>query len=132
MVDANVLFSALLRDGTTRHMILFGGLDLHTPDAIWDEFDRNRAYLLKKSGATEQAFGRLLELMKDRIASVPLDAVRPHVATAERALGPKDRLDAPYVATAIAIGGAMWTQDRRLSRKAGVRCYTTKELLKRL
>lgn len=111
---------------------MFGGLDLNTPEALWEELDRNRAFLLKKSGATEEAFDRLLEIMRDRIASVPLETIAPHLAVALQKLGEKDRLDAPYVATAIAIAGSVWTQDRRLSRKAGVKCYTTKELAGRL
>jgi predicted nucleic acid-binding protein len=129
VVDANVLFSALLRDGTTRHIILHGGLDLHTPEALWDELERNRAYLLRKSGATEAAFDRLLELLRDRIASIPLEVIRPHLREAHRRLGPRERLDAPYVAAAMAIRGTVWSHDKPLARKAGVRCVTTRELL---
>lgn len=128
VVDANVLFSALLREGTTRHLILHAGLNLHTPDTIWDEFDRNRAYLLRKSAAGEASLDLLLDGMRARIADVPLEVIRPHMKEALRRLGPRDRLDAPYVAACVAIGASLWSHDRRLARKARVPVVTTADL----
>lgn len=127
-MDANVLFSALLREGTTRHLILHAGLDLHTPADLWEEFERNRAYLVGKSGASEGSFDLLLEALRARIADVPMEVIRPHLNVALRRLGPADRLDAPYVAAALAIEGAVWSHDKRLARKARVRVVTTAEL----
>ena len=129
VVDANVLFSALLRDGATRHVILFSRLNLHTPAALWDEFEAHRAYLLEKSRATEAAFDLLLRLLKERIRSVPTEVIRPHLGRAERALAATDPSDAPYLATALAIGGGIWTHDKPFSKKAGVRVWSTAEIL---
>lgn len=125
-----MLFSALARDGTTRHLLLHAGLSLHTPEALWEEFERNRAYLLRKSGATEAAFDLLLRSLQERVRNVPTEAIRPLLAAAERRLGPRDRLDAPYVAAARAIGGSLWTHDRRLGKRAGVRVVTTEDILR--
>lgn len=132
MVDANVLFSALLRDGATRHLLLFAPLDLVTPATIWQEFQRNRDYLVKKSEATPEAFDLLLERMQARIGEIPLAVLRTHLKEAEKRLGPNDKLDAPYVAASIAVKGILWTQDQRLVRKAGVDAITTPQLLKEL
>lgn len=129
VVDANVLFSALLRDGTTRHVILYGDFDLHAPEHLFDELTRNRAYLVAKSGATEGAFDLLLDAMRDRIRVIPTEVIRPHVAGAIAALGKKDELDAPYVAAALAIRGGLWTQDKRLAKKARIPVFTTADLV---
>jgi predicted nucleic acid-binding protein len=129
VVDANVLFGALLRDGTTRRLLLYGGLDLHTPGIIWREFERNRAYLLKKSRATEAAFDLLLDALRDRIGEVPLALIGERVAKAGESLGGEDSLDAPYVAAAVALGAALWTQDKELRERAAVAVVSTEELV---
>ena len=129
VVDANILFSALLRDGTTRRLLLYGGLDLHTPETIWSEFERNRAYLLLKSAATEAAFDLLVDALHDRIAAVPLVIIREQMARAEESLGKGNPLDAPYVAAALALGATLWTQDKSLLAKAPVPVVTTAEVI---
>jgi len=129
VVDANVLFGALLRDGTTRHLLLYGGLDLHTPGTIWREFERNRAYLLKKSRATDAAFGLLLDALRDRIGEVPLPLIGERLAEAQASLGSEDHLDAPYLAAALAPGAALWTQDKELRAKATVPVLSTEDLV---
>ena len=125
VLDANILFGALLRDGTTRRLLLYGGLDLHTPAAIWGEFERNRAYLLAKSKATEAAFDLLVEALRDRVSEVPVAVVRERMEEAEASLGGNDELDAPYVAAALAIGATLWTQDKGLLAKAPVPVLNT-------
>ena len=129
VVDANVLFGALLRDGTTRHLLLYGGLDLHTPAHIWTEFERNRAYLLKKSGATEAAFRLLIDSLRDRIADVPLPLIQERMGEALARVGPRETLDAPYVAAALALGAALWTKDKGLKEKAPVPVVGTEDVV---
>lgn len=132
VVDANVLFAALIADGTTRHLLLHAGLDLRSPATIWDEFDRNRGELVAKSRTTEAAFDLLVDLLRDRIADVPLAAVRPHLDDAVDALGPAHRLDAPYVACAMAVGGTLWSQDKALGERAPVPVVATAEVVERV
>lgn len=129
VVDANVLFGALVRDGTTRHLLLYGGLDLHTPAVIWAEFERNRAELLAKSGATEAAFDLLVDALRDRIGEVPVALIRERMKEATASVGPRGRLDAPYVAAALALGATLWTQDKGLKAKAPVPVVGTEDVV---
>jgi predicted nucleic acid-binding protein len=132
VVDANIVIGALLRDGTTRHILLSGGLDLHAPEALWDELDRNRAYLLEKSGATEAAYQLLMELLRTKNTSVPVEVLREKIGEALARLDPKDSLDTPYLAAAIAIGGTLWSHDKRLSRTGRVPNVRTRDVLAHL
>jgi predicted nucleic acid-binding protein len=132
VVGANVLFSALLRNGATRHVLVSSGLNLHTPAVLWGEVERNRPYLLRKSGATEAAFDLLVGLLRSKINDVPDEVVASKLAEALRRLAAADRLDAPYAAAALAIGAALWTHDERLAKGAGVSTVTTADVLKQL
>jgi predicted nucleic acid-binding protein len=129
VVDANILFGALLREGTTRRLLLYGGLNLHTPETIWAEFGRNRAYLVQRSRAPEDAFDLLVEALRDRISAVPLAPIRERLREAEECLGNADMLDAPYVAAALALGAALWTHDKRLRAKAPVPLVSTADVV---
>lgn len=129
VVDANVLFAALLRDSTTRHLLLYGDLELHTPDHIWDEFERNRQHLLEKSRATEPAFDLLVESLDARLADIAPQVIEPHLDDALEAIGESHELDAPYVAAAVAIDGSLWTHDKRLQDRAPVPVLTTSDVV---
>lgn len=132
MVDANILMGALLRDGATRHLLLSGGLDLHAPETLWEELERNQAYLQTKSGATEAAYKLLLEILRTKIKSVPVEVLRETIGDALSRLDPKDSLDAPYLAAAIAIGGTLWSHDKRLSRTVRIPTVRTRDVLAHL
>lgn len=132
IVDANILFSALLRDGTTRLLILHPKFDLHTPEYLWEELERNRDFLVRKSGTTQETFQILAESLRQRIRSIPLEVIRPHVDEAARRLSNPDDPDIAYVAAAIAIDGTIWTHDRRLSARAQVPRIDTAALFTRL
>ena len=49
MVDANVLISALLRDGKSREIILSDVFELVCPEYLGDEIYGHREYIAKKS-----------------------------------------------------------------------------------
>lgn len=129
VVDANVVFGALLRDGTNRGLILHGNLDLHSPDAVWGELDRNRDFLCRKAHASGAAFDLLVAGMRSRIRTIPREALQPWRDEALRRVGKRDRLDAPYVAAALAIGAGIWSHDKQLAKVAGVPVWTTAEIL---
>lgn len=129
VVDANVLFGALVSDGAARHLLLYSDLDLHTPDHIWDELDRNRETLLEKTHATPAAFELLLDALDARIADLPPQVLRAHLDEALDSLSEADRLDAPYVAAALAVEGALWTQDKRLREQAPIPVLSTADIV---
>ncbi len=130
IVDANVLFSALLKDGLTRHLLLSARLNLHTPAVLWTELDRNRGYLIRKGRTTEAAFDLLVNLLRSKIQNIPDEVVDAKLDEALRRLAPTDRLDAPYVAAAMAVSGTLWTHDKVLSKGAGVPILRTVDVSK--
>lgn len=129
VVDANVLFSALLRDSTTRRLILDGGLDLYAPVWLWEEADARRDFLLRKSRLPPAVFDGVWAALRERIETIPVAAMVAHAGEARRRCRDAGAKDAPYVACALAVDGAIWTHDGALRREAGVPVVTTAELL---
>jgi len=61
VLDANILIAALLRDSTTRRLVVVGGHELHAPDYLFDEIDAHRDELSKRSGQPPNVFGKPCE-----------------------------------------------------------------------
>lgn len=67
IIDSNVLFSALIKDSTTRRIILEHEGFFLCPEIILEETDRHKQYLLEKSKMKEAEFNQLLELILRKI-----------------------------------------------------------------
>ena len=84
VVDANVVFSALIADATTRTLLI----DL-----------------------------------------IPDTDLRPHLQTAHAAIGDTDPDDVPYLAAALAIDAAIWSDDGDFTKQSRVEVYTTSDIV---
>lgn len=129
VVDANIVFAAFLRDGTSRRLILDRGLDLCTPPWLWDEVVARYEWLQAKTKLPRAALDELLRQLRDRIADIPTQAIEAHRDEALRRVKRSGRKDAPYVAAVLAVEGVLWTQDGALAREAGGPVITTQGLL---
>lgn len=127
VADANVLFSSLIRDGTTRRLWTHPGLILFAPSFIVEEFIKYENELLRKSGTKPDEFKRLLSDVLSILAIVPdahLDPFMPAAATLST-----DKKDWPYLALALKENAAIWSNDAEFKRQNRVKTFTTAELI---
>lgn len=122
VVDANRLVAGLLSEGAAREALLACRAELVAPRFLLREVRRHRADLLKRSGLGVAAFDTLLENLTARIVWVEDEALGPHYAAAQRALGTVDPKDVPYLACALAVrAAAIWSHDKDFDRQDLVR-----------
>lgn len=132
VVDANVLFAALLKDGGTRRLMLQGPFDLFAPAWVWEEVDEYRTLFLQKTGGG-QDHEALRQALRARILDVPREKTASSMDQALR-LCAADPDDAFYLATCLALDVSLWTHDKALAaaaQAAGIRAWSTRELLVR-
>ena len=60
VVDANILFAALIKENITSELLLKREFHLFAPEFIFDEFKKYRDYLKNKSERTDEDFDHLL------------------------------------------------------------------------
>lgn len=130
VVDANVLFSAAIRDSATATLILHDDLRLHAPAYLFEEFETYRGTLLDRTHREPQDFTRFVEILRGRISIVQRSAFEHHERTAENVC--PDPGDVPYFALALALEARLWSDDRALRDQSAVPVVTTTELLERL
>ncbi len=127
-VDANILFSCLIKGGLTRKVWLSPTLSLYSPDFILEELEKYRPLLLKKHGGSEEQLSALLEKMLRVVRFVPDKELLPFIPAASTLL--KDKKDIFYLACALKEGTVVWSNDKgfKSQKRAGV--FTTEEMAK--
>ncbi len=130
VVDANILFSALISHGETFDLLCSEELQLAAPEFLLVELSEHKAEILQKSSLPGTVFEEFLELLRERIEIVPHDDFGNFMSEAAN-LSP-DPDDIPYIALALKLRCPIWSQDSRLKRQSRVQVYTTRELLELL
>lgn len=130
VVDANVIFSAAIKDSNTAELMLRDDLHLHAPEYLFEEFGKYKGTILKKTHRSRADFEKFVEVLRDRIRLVPREEFRSEMKKARR-LSP-DPKDVPYFALALKITGEIWSDDKELKNQDEVSVITTTELHKLL
>lgn len=128
VVDANILFAALIKNSFICHLLFSGKFHLFTPEYTFTEFERHKEEILEKTERTSEEFFRLLETLKRRIILVPLEELTPYVKEAENITPDPD--DMAYFALALKLDCAIWSNDKKLKEQDKIKVYHTPELTK--
>jgi predicted nucleic acid-binding protein len=127
-IDANILFSALLKKGMTRKILFGPEMNLCAPKFLLIEFLKYKKYLKSKFGGTEEEFEALLQKIISQIRFVPDEELKPYLPAARTlAEDPKDWL---YLACALKEDTIIWSNDRGLKKQGRIRVFTTHEMKK--
>src|SRR3990167_8853035 len=126
VVDANALFSALIKDGLTAELLFDASLSLYAPEFFVEEFIRYSKLILTKTSRTEDEFVQILHLLKEVITVVLKESYSEFEKQAE-AVSP-DKKDAAYFALALKLKCGIWSNDKRLKDQKEVEVYSTAEI----
>jgi|SRR3989338_4446544 len=126
VVDANVLFAALIKEGFGYSLLFNGKFNLFTPEYVFAEFEKHQEEILEKTERTTEELYKLLEVLKRRINIVPLEELTEYVEKAEK-ISP-DPGDMVYFALALKFNCPIWSNDKKLKQQDTVLVYHTHEL----
>ncbi len=127
VVDANEIFAALIRESKTHELIFDERLRLFTTEFFFTEFKKHSEEIQKKTEKTAQELSNLLDVLKKKIMLIPLEELLPYLDEAEKISPDPD--DAAYIALALKLKCAVWSQDKDLKNKQKVvQVYSTEDL----
>ena len=119
----------MLRDSTTRRLVVVGH-DLHVPEYLFDEIERHRDELSKRSDQTTHALEEALRILRGHVTEHEEADYVNELGKAASLLGGRDPKDIPYVALALALPAeGIWTEDRGLVSLGGLAVYRTSDLV---
>ncbi len=130
VVDANILVAGALRAAVTRELLLDNRLTLWSPEHILVESERNLSSLVllpRLSNLSKADVMDALDQITDRIRVIPISGFRTQLQEAHR-LAPHPE-DAPYLALAMHLHCALWSNDAGFKKQKLVPVFATHELL---
>ncbi len=131
VVDANVLFSALLAKGITRSLIFNSELKLYAPEYLISELNdhlKTDEELKKKLKQTNEETTKIIHELLYNIHVVPVSEYAPFAQKAIE-ISP-DEFDAPYFALALHLKIPLWSNEKKLKKQNEIKVLNTQEVLK--
>ncbi len=127
VIDTNVVFSAIVKNSVSRHLLLHPDLILYSPEGLISELEEHREEIMRKSGLEEKRYDELMAIFLSKIKLVPKEYIAPFL---KEALGfSPDKDDSPFLALCLARGIPLWSNDKPLKEKQSViKVFSTSEL----
>jgi predicted nucleic acid-binding protein len=130
VIDSNIFIAALLKDSTTRRLIITSGELFLFPEIIFDEITAHREELINKSGLSRKEYDELVSRLLKSVVLVKSETILPHRKEACEIMKKIDPSDVPFIATALAFkGAAIWTNDKHFEKQKTIKTIKTKDLL---
>jgi len=130
VVDANILFAALIKEGSTAELLISNKIHLFAPEFLFEEFSKYKELILKKTHRSNEEFNQFLDILKNQITIVPKKEITPFIDKAEKiSPDPKDTI---YLALALALKSNVWSNDKKLKEGQNkVNVLSTEELIEK-
>ncbi len=130
VIDANILFAALIKESTTATLVFSPFLKLYAPDFVVEEFMKYAELIQKKMKRTNVEFVTIMHMLHQIITVVPKEEYAKWMEEAKE-ISP-DEKDVMYVALALKLRCGIWSNDSKLKEQNKVRIYSTKEMVELL
>ena len=128
IIDANILFSVLIRSGKTEELLFDSRLNLFAPEFIFEEFLKYKEFILNKTNRINEEFETLINILEKRINLIENYKLNKYLFNAKNIT--PDKNDALYFACALYLNCAIWSNDKLLKSQNEILIYSTTDLLK--
>ena len=130
IIDTNVIISSLLKDSTTREILLNESFDFYLPEIVMSEVKKYLPYIIQKSGLTEEEIKKLLNTLLENLHLVPIDEYVEKMDEAIEIIGKIDEKDTQFIALALSIkNDGIWSNDKHFNKQKKIHVYKTIDVL---
>ncbi|MBS3104968.1 PIN domain-containing protein [Candidatus Woesearchaeota archaeon] len=130
ILDVNAILSALIRDSTTRKIILNSQFDFYFPEPSLHKIRKYKDYILEKSGLTEDEYDKLMATLFKYIKLVPTEEIEKNWDEAKKIMEHIDPEDVVFIATALSIADSViWSDDRHFEKQDKVKVLKTEDII---
>jgi len=131
VIDTNILIASLIRDSTTRKIIVESDWEFYYPEMSFHEVRKYKDLILEKSKMDEAEYTELLNYLLKHITLVPEEQIQGKIKEANEILGKIDLDDVIFLATAFSIENAkIWSNDPHFEKQNKVRVFKTEHIVK--
>ncbi len=130
VIEANILIAALLKDSKMRELLVNSAYKFLVPEIHFQEIEEHKEELLEKSGLSEEEFDILISKLSDYFIIVKSNKILPFLSEAEELIGKIDKDDVPIIATALAFGCSIWSDDKHFQQQKKIKIWKTEDIIK--
>jgi predicted nucleic acid-binding protein len=131
IIDTNILISALIRDSTTRKIIVESGWNFCYPELSFHEVRKYKNLVIEKSGMTDQEYTVVLNCLLKHITLIPEEIMLQKLKESDKLLGKIDPDDVIFLATALSLDNSkIWSDDKHFEKQSKVRLFKTEHVVK--
>ena len=130
VVDANILFAALIKISSTSDLIVDNSLNLISVEFIFEEFEKYKGLIKEKTQRTGNEFEKFMKIIQKRIKLFPYEEFESFMDETKK-FSP-DPKDTEYLALALKLNCALWSNDKKLKTQDKVKIYSTEDLINKL
>ena len=130
IVDVNVLIAALLKDSTSRSLLINSSHDFFFPEPSLHKIRKYQAYMLKKTGFSEFEFLVLFHYLLKFIKIIPIEEILQQWNEAKNIMEQIDPEDVTIIAAALSRDNSViWSDDAHFDQQKNVFILKTKDML---
>ncbi len=130
IIDTNVLISSLLKDSSTREILLNESIDFYVPEIILSEINRYIPYIVQKSELSEEDVKKLLNTHMENLHLVPIDEYEGKLDEGMNIIGEIDEKDTQFIALALSIkNDGIWSNDKHFDKQTKIQVYKTSHIV---
>ena len=126
-VDANILFSCLIKDGKSRRVWLSPSITLYAPAFILKEFKKYTPLLLEKYGGSPADFAAMAQKLLGIVEFIPDNELVPFLPAANSLL--QDKKDLLYIACALKEDTIIWSNDLGFKKQRRIVAMDTAQMI---
>ncbi len=131
IADVNILISALLKESTSRNLIVNCGQDFCFPEPSLHKIRKYKDYMLEKTGFSELEFLVILHTILHFIRIIPTEEILRHWDEAKKSMEHIDPEDVTIIAAALSQeNSVIWSNDVHFDQQNNVFVLKTKDMVK--
>lgn len=128
VIDANIIFAALIKEGLTAELIISDELQLFAPEFLLEEISKYQDQIFEKTHRSKEEFEIFVQILNEYITFIPQKNINPFIEKAN--LFSPDPKDSVYLALALALKSAVWSNDKKLKEEqVQVKVLSTEDLI---
>lgn len=127
VIDANILFSILIKHGDNEDLLFQEDLHVFAPEFLFEEFEKYKSLILEKTKREEKDFNTFLEILKKKIKVISNEETELFIEEAKFIC--PDEKDIDYFALALKLKCGIWSNDRALKEQNIIKVYSTNDLI---
>lgn len=131
IVDVNALISALLKDSTSRNIIINSEQDFCFPEPSLHKIRKYQEYILEKTGFSKLEFLVIFHTLLRFVGIIPTEEFLQYFDEAKRIMEHIDPEDVTIIAAALSQENSIiWSDDAHFDQQNKVTVFKTKDMVK--